>query len=470
MKLTTLLALIPLGLSAHLESVESDETALACTGLCCEAWTPAAPDGPLVELRTTLGQSVLAPDRASDVFVTLAMQAAEPADLPPRPPLNLALVIDRSSSMAAAGKLDYAKQAAALVAARMAPTDRIAVVAYDNEVQTVWPSTPLSASVGLREAIDSLQPRGSTNLEGGMQQGCREVYMHRTPDMLNRVLLLSDGLANVGKQTAAELGREASHARELGLNISTIGLGLQYDEEVMAAIATEAGGRYRYAREAESLAGFLNEELDHAGRVVARAALLEFELGIGVEAVELYGNPFHVDPVTRTVRVPLEDFVAGERRQLLLKLRVQPGTVGAGRMLVGPAKLTYVERGASSVAARPLVQAPRLSARWDGDLAAQRASQDRRVSAKLEVVRAALFMDTALAKRQAGDWRGAASDLGARAEQVLQRNAQTLGCRKVDQVAHWMQRRAADMTTAADNWESGRDVDLGGQLEAMGYL
>ena len=262
------------------------------------------------------------------------------------------------------------------------------------------------------------------------------------------------------------------------MQISTVGLGLHYNEDLMAAVATEGGGRYAYVRDAEHLSSFVKAEIEHAGRVVARDVELSFELGDGVQLTEVFGSPAHVEG--DGVRVPLEDLVAGETRQVLVELSVRTGALGveadelghgyALHTLMDAIEVGYTGRTDGAGVVRETIALPPRMVKLSHDAQERVASQDRAVRAKLEVVRAALFMNEAIVQREAGDWHGAAQRLSEHAEATRVLNDEVLGCSEVRKVVEWMERRADDMLVAAGDWSSGRDVDLQSALQSLGYL
>ncbi len=279
-------------------------------------------------------------------YVLVRFQVPEPKSVSTteRPALNIALVLDRSGSMSGGGKLSYAKQAAKLVVDSLQPRDRLALVEYDDVVSVMWPSAPLEAPALVKQLIDDLTPRGSTDLSGGMMQGAEQVRQHLKAKAINRVLLLSDGLANAGITDPARIARMARQVRRTGIGISTLGLGLSYNEDLMQEIAESAGGQYHYIEAPEQLAGIFRRELHSLFRTVARDVTLVFEAAPAVRAVKVFGAK--AESKGGKTLVGLEDFVAGEQRSLLLRLETSPLIIG--RAALGTLRLSYQEVSGNS--------------------------------------------------------------------------------------------------------------------------
>lgn len=224
-------------------------------------------------------------DNSVDLLVRLIAPAAPP---PSRrgAALSLALVIDRSSSMSGQ-PLHEAKRCAGFVVDRLGPTDRCAIVCYDNEVQTLVPSRPAGDKDVFRAAIDEVRERGSTNLHGGWLAGARALAPHTALAGVSRVLLLSDGQANFGLTEPAAIFRECAELAACGVTTSTYGLGHGFNEVLMQGIAQQGGGNAYYGRTAEDLLDPFQEELDLLGDLCARSAILQVlpAPGIGVEVV-----------------------------------------------------------------------------------------------------------------------------------------------------------------------------------------
>jgi len=171
-----------------------------------------------------------------------------------RPPAHkIALVIDRSGSMSGE-KLDISKKACAKFLRSLESEDQIAVIAYDDHVDVVTPLTP--ASEGIARKVERIQSGGSTNLYGGWVLGAKMVGQG------GKVVLLSDGLANVGRYTRAnELERHAglSYSR-YGVSTTTIGVGLDYDEALLASMARSGGGAHYFAKTADKIMEAFSQE------------------------------------------------------------------------------------------------------------------------------------------------------------------------------------------------------------------
>ncbi|MBC8424852.1 VWA domain-containing protein [bacterium] len=254
-----------------------------------------------------------------------------------RPDLNLAMVLDRSGSMEDRGKMEYAREAAKIVVDRMETSDVLAVVEYDDEISVLWPASKVEARGLIKRRIDELSPRGSTNLCGGLMRGVEEAMRNRDGSDINRVILLSDGLANEGITDPREIYRLVREAKSRGVTVSTMGLGLDYNEDLMRGIAEHGGGNYYYIENPQQMGTIFGRELETLFTTVARDVVIRFHAGGKVNDVEVYGYEFEIDG--DEIRIPLENFYSEEERSLLLKLEVDPAR--AGELDLGELEIRY---------------------------------------------------------------------------------------------------------------------------------
>ncbi len=286
----------------------------------------------------------------SERYLRVHVIAPDKAGPGSRLPLNLALIIDRSGSMAGT-KLEKAKEAAIYCLRNLTGADRAAIIAYDDEVRVVSPSKPLTPETKVQMIADvrMIQSGGSTNLGGGWLTGAQEVANHvHEANYLSRAILLSDGLANVGIVEPDQLEHHASELRKRGVSTTTMGIGADFNEDLMERMAIKGGGHFYFIEDGRQIPDFLHRELGEVLSTVARRVTLELNLPSNVEVTLL--NTFEMDRHVSGVRVRLDDMIAGEARSVLFKLTVRPGSAGVALPL--PVSLSYLDVESSEFAHR----------------------------------------------------------------------------------------------------------------------
>ncbi|MHB1025420.1 MAG: vWA domain-containing protein [Desulfobacteria bacterium] len=269
-----------------------------------------------------------------------------PAIRTDRPRMNLALVIDRSGSMAEARKLDFVKTAAHHLVDMMGPDDLLSIVTYSQQVRIPWSSHPVGRDrEELHRIISGLYPGGSTFLSGGLEEGFRQAKAGKRKGTLNRVLLLSDGLANVGVSNRYALRERAGDMAEQGISVSTFGVGNDFDEELMTMVAGGGGGNYRYLADPERIVAALESEFHSASRTAASEVEIIIRLKRECHFGSVLGRDWRREGDSYVIR--LGDLSAGERRTVFAKLNV--AGEGTGLREVGDVALRYRDPATSKV-------------------------------------------------------------------------------------------------------------------------
>jgi Ca-activated chloride channel homolog len=255
-------------------------------------------------------------------------QHADPNQARKRTPVNLAFVLDRSGSMAGQ-KIALAKQAVVGSVDRLQADDRFSVIVYDDQIDVVIRSTRATAeaksdAIALIGRIDA---RNQTNLAEGWLRGAEQVALHLDADGVNRTLLLTDGLANTGITDRDELARHASELRARGIQTTTFGVGADFDEVLLQAMANAGGGNFYYIADQRQITDYITSEVGEALDVVARDVTLEVVTPEAVTVESLTPFPFEAVTKGRT-RISLGSLVAEQVVQVVLRLNFPLGEVG----------------------------------------------------------------------------------------------------------------------------------------------
>jgi len=224
-------------------------------------------------------------DNTIEVLVRIQAPEAPAGHGAQRPPQALALVIDRSGSMAGR-PLEEAKRCAEYVLGKLRPTDAVALVKFDNRVQRLWPAVTLGDAAPQRAAIADIHAGGNTNLHGGWKEGA-DALVDVSGQGLKRVILLSDGQANEGVTDPAEIAAQCAAWVRKGITTSTYGLGNSFNEELMVAMARAGAGNHYYGDTADDLMEPFQQELELLGNLCLRDLRLAATVpdGFSVEIV-----------------------------------------------------------------------------------------------------------------------------------------------------------------------------------------
>jgi Ca-activated chloride channel family protein len=254
-----------------------------------------------------------------DVVIKIDLSAIAERKKSSRTPLNLAVVLDRSGSMTGA-KIEKARQAAMQLVDRLRPDDIFSFVIFSDDAQVIVPAQHVEDKDALKEKIESVEAQGSTALYAGVKTGAGQVIEYLSSKRINRIILLSDGLANVGPSTPRDLRRLGSQLAERGISVTTIGVGDDYNEDLMAGLAEASDANYYYVKDTEKLPEIFNKELGEMLNVAARDVRIEIICPDGVKPLGFIGRPEKFQ--NQKAVVNLSQFAPGQNRYLFLRCRV----------------------------------------------------------------------------------------------------------------------------------------------------
>lgn len=298
------------------------------------------PEVPDIHFRPQISNPYIEYQSGGEMLVNLGIRGEEFAP-ETRPPVNLVLVIDESGSMSEHGKMTYARQAAKDMIKKLNSRDRVGLVTYSDYSKVVFPLQRLANRVSVLRMIDSIHPTNSTNLSAGLIEGISQLKYAERNGYINKVILLSDGLANRGITDIGSLSVVSGRAAEDGIYITTMGLGVSYEEDLMMNIAEYGVGNYYYIESPDQMAYIFDKEFRQTASTVARDLVIELKLVGDVELLEVYGYTYSREG--RSARFNLGNIHSGQERNIRMRLKVPDEKEGEYPLM--SSSLTYRDIG-----------------------------------------------------------------------------------------------------------------------------
>ncbi len=298
---------------------------------------------PSADLKVSSGFSSFALEPGKPVTINIIVDIEVPVFVPvkgkERPPVAISLVIDRSGSMSEANKLDYAIKAGKNVVRNLESKDMLAITIYDDEVETIYPLSKVKDKDKVIKLLEGISDRGYTNLSGGLEKGIAQ-FKDKNFEGVRRVILLSDGLANRGETDPERIAKIGAQSRAKGIAVSAIGLGLDYDENLMELLAQRGGGQYYYVKDSEDLPGVFKQELALAEEAFSRELKVTFVPAPNVKEVKVFG--YSNENQNGATQIAMSDLAFGEKRQVVMSVSLTPDGDMTNQSL-GDMKISYLD-------------------------------------------------------------------------------------------------------------------------------
>lgn len=351
---------------------------------------PAQPTIELLPLKAAL-------PAGQDSELTLLVRihpAPAPAGTGRRPPLNLSFVLDRSGSMTGR-PLEMARRATQVALRLLQPQDRVSVVTFDQQVETLIAPQFVTEPEALCRAVETITSGGMTALHAGWLEGAMLTAQHLDPEALNRVLLLSDGAANCGERQPGVIAGHVRGLTDRGVSTSTIGLGRSYDETLLQAMADAGDGNYEHIEDEEALPAFFAAELQGLTRTTGHT------VSLGVEPNPALGSlrqdVLNDLPRNSLGRWQLPNLIDGRPLDVVLTLHV-PAQAPSPTAGVTRIRVAWTDRQGRRHRLREQLNLPVV----DQEVYAQ-LQGDPRVKLAAEQLRAARVREEAVTYASAGD-------------------------------------------------------------------
>ncbi len=394
-----------------------------------------------ISLSCTWGRAPMVASQNPQVaYLLVEAQAATVAE---PVPLNFSLVLDRSGSMQGA-KLAALKDATRRVIETLTPHDIVSIVLFDDTVQTLTPATPATDKAALIAQIDAIEEAGGTAMSGGLAAGVVELRKHADPGRVGAMLLLTDG------QTWGDEDRCRALAQELardGVRVTALGLGAEWNEQLLDDIAEVTGGTSDYIADPAQITTFFQHAVRTAQGTVAQDARLLLRLVRDVapravhRATPVIANLGYQPIGESEIAVRLGAIDVGAPASVVIDMMVPAR--GPGSFRVAQAELHYTPVGGTEQVIKQ-----DILLEFVADPAA--AAYDPRVMNLVEKVTAFKLQTRALSEAEAGNLAGATQKLRAAATRLLDLGELDL---------------AQKATEQADQLEQGKALSAEGQKE-----
>lgn len=381
-----------------MSSVRTLSSLLALAALCGPCIAPGSPARAAgIELAAELGHSAIQVKGGDRVYLRLSLKTLAAKERSDRAPINVALVIDRSGSMSG-DRIAAAKKGAHVALERLAADDIVSLVAYNHEVDVLAETGRLGTKRdALDRAIDKLVASGTTALHAGVKEGGEQVKAHLSDLKVNRVVLLSDGLANVGPSSPAQLAELGRALAAKGISVSTIGLGLDYNEDLMQRLAAASDGNHVFVERPSDLAEIFDREFGDALSVAARDIIIQIECKAGFTPKRVLGREAEIEGSRVTLK--LNQLPAETERYVVVELDASASGLASGEGEVASVAVDYLDLASGNRAnARSQV-----TARFTEDAKEAEASINKGVMSQVTEQIATENSEKAVELRDAGD-------------------------------------------------------------------
>lgn len=362
--------------------------------------------------RVELDRAVLPADTVNRAVIKVTLDVPALVSPAQRPPVNVALVLDRSGSMSGQ-KIVRARQAAIEALNRLDGRDTVSVIAFNHQIETLVAARRADDTDGIASSINRIQAAGNTAIFGAVSQAAAELRRPLEEARIHRVILMSDGQANVGPSSPEDFGRLGASLMKEGFAVSTVGLGTDYNEDLMTRLSQNSDGNSYFVASSADLPAIFAAELGQVLNVAVRDVTIEIACPAGVRPLRVIGRDGRLDG--RTVTLKLNQLYGGQKKFGLIEVELEPAPARATRP-VAAATVTFESaldqtRGKASASA---------SASFSPDRKEVERNVNREVLQDYALNEAALARDRAIELADKGRQEEAARELAKQGESMRQ--------------------------------------------------
>ncbi len=297
-----------------------------------------------VQITAQLSQTKVVQNAANTIFLDMIFTPPSVNNFRKRQrATDMIIVLDRSGSMSEAKKMPYAKAAIRDILSRLNDNDRFALVSFANNAIVQSPLVNVSTATRsyLNNVVSSIRATGGTNMGAGLNAALNLLDNNHN-ERARKILLLSDGQANQGITNPGQLAQMAVRATHYGAVLSSIGMGLGFNESLMANLADHGMGHYSYLEDLSGLGAILARDLEDTRNIYANSSTLEINLGDGITLIDAGGYPITYIG-SSTIRIATGQMLSNTQKHFVMTFNVPTANIGS--VSLGTMRLNYQVQG-----------------------------------------------------------------------------------------------------------------------------
>lgn len=294
-------------------------------------------DGPL-EFNIEIDQTLLHPVDTTRRFMRVSVSASTIARSQ-RAPLNIAVLLDASGSMNKAGKLEEAQSALSKLWSTLSPNDRFTLITFADRAHVVHQNQLVGTSTNPPIGLSFIQPEGGTNLYDGLRTALEALKQGDNAQNMDRLILISDGQANVGPSSKRHLREQASSFADLGYSLSAIGLGVDYDETALRILTDVGGGTYHLVDASQGINTVLQKEVASNTTIASSSTVVSLSFPSGVTPLRYLG--WFPEKDGRSSRINLGELYSNMNKQVFIEVEIDPEAMLSNEIV--QARLSYFD-------------------------------------------------------------------------------------------------------------------------------
>lgn len=363
-----------------------------------------------LKLNLSVSHKYLRLDRLQKVYVMLQIEQPKVELEQSRMPVNVSFVLDRSGSMSGA-KLSYTKQAVNFALEHLDSEDTVSVVTFDDQVDTLLSPQKAVNKDQMNMLVRGIQSGGCTNLSGGLFKGAGLVRENLSREQVNRVILLTDGLANAGVTEPDKIISKVKGLSENGISVSALGVGDDFQEDLLVEIAEAGAGNFYYIASPDNLPEIFRQELQGLLSITGQNLELSILPAPGVEVIRVLG---YEPQWGKEVKVGLPDIYSGDTKTVLVELGVRPDSVGT--LSLGGIRFKYDDVLESLASVNYEIT---MDIVVSNDESLLESGVNLKVVQEVEIFETAQIKEEAISRADSGDYAGAQGLLGSQKDKLI---------------------------------------------------